>query len=148
MAKRANGEGTICRHSNGLWMAAVTIGRDAATGKSICKYCYGKTKAEVQQKKDALIEQSRGPVYIDADKVTVGQLGGKMAEHLCQGQCPGKHLYPAQEAAHRIHTADHAGMGTPFRGRQSRSRNVYRPVPRMGHRHHPLRTAGIKVDRL
>ncbi|QDR82999.1 Putative prophage phiRv2 integrase [Sporomusa termitida] len=73
MAKRANGEGTICRHSNGLWMAAVTIGRDAATGKSIRKYCYGKTKAEVQQKKDALIEQSRGPVYIDADKVTVGQ---------------------------------------------------------------------------
>jgi integrase len=73
MAKRANGEGTICRHSNGLWMAAVTLGRDAATGKSIRKYCYGKTKAEVQQKKDALIEQSRGPVYIDADKVTVGQ---------------------------------------------------------------------------
>lgn len=73
MAKRANGEGTICKRKDGLWMTAVIIGRDAATGKPVRKYCYGKTKGEVQQKKDALLEQSKGPVYIDADKITVGQ---------------------------------------------------------------------------
>lgn len=73
MAKRANGEGTICKRKDGLWMTAVIIGRDAATGKPIRKYCYGKTKGEVQQKKDALLERSKGPVFIDADKITVGQ---------------------------------------------------------------------------
>ena len=73
MAKRANGEGTICKRKDGLWMTAVIIGRDAETGKLIRKYCYGKTKGEVQQKKNALLEQSKGPVYIDADKITVGQ---------------------------------------------------------------------------
>lgn len=73
MAKRANGEGTICKRKDGLWMTAVIIGRDAATGKQIRKYCYGKTKGEVQQKKDALLEQSKGPVFVDADKITVGQ---------------------------------------------------------------------------
>jgi integrase len=73
MSKRANGEGTICKHKDGLWMTAVMLGRDATTGKLIRKYCYAKTKGEVQQKKEALLEQSKGPVYIDADKITVGQ---------------------------------------------------------------------------
>ena len=73
MAKRANGEGTICKRKDGLWMTAVIIGRDAETGKPVRKYCYGKTKGEVQQKKDALLERSKGPVFIDADKITVGQ---------------------------------------------------------------------------
>lgn len=73
MAKRANGEGTICKRKNGLWMTAVIIGRDSETGKPVRKYCYGKTKGEVQQKKDALLERSKGPVFIDADKITVGQ---------------------------------------------------------------------------
>lgn len=72
MAKRANGEGTICKRKDGLWMTAVVLGRDAATGKLIRKYCYGKTKGEVQQKKEALLEQSKGPVFVDADKITVG----------------------------------------------------------------------------
>jgi len=69
MAKRANGEGTICKRKDGLWMTAVIIGRDAATGKSVRKYCYGKTKGEVQQKKDALLERSKGPVFIDKEFV-------------------------------------------------------------------------------
>lgn len=73
MAKRANGEGTICKRKDGLWMTAVIIGRDAETGKPVRKYCYGKTKGEVQQKKDTLLERSKGPVFIDADKITVGQ---------------------------------------------------------------------------
>ena len=49
------------------------LGRDHKTGKIIRKYCYGKTKSEVLQKKEALFEQRKGPVYIDADKITVGQ---------------------------------------------------------------------------
>ena len=72
--KRANGEGSIYRQKSGLWAAAVTIGRDAATGKLVRKYVYGKTKQEAQAKKAALLEQVKGGLaYIDADKVTVGE---------------------------------------------------------------------------
>jgi hypothetical protein len=61
------------QHSSSASTAPIrSVSADGA-GHTLRKYCYGKTKAEVQQKKDALIEQIRGPVYIDADKVTVGQ---------------------------------------------------------------------------
>lgn len=77
MAKRANGEGTICKRKDGLWTAAVTIGRDAETGKLIRKYFYGKSKTEVQSKKAAQLEKTKGLAYLDADKLTVGQWLGK-----------------------------------------------------------------------
>ena len=73
MAKRSNGEGTICKRSDGRWMISIMLGRDHKTGKIIRKYCYGKRKSEVLQKKEALFEQRKGPVYIDADRITVGQ---------------------------------------------------------------------------
>ncbi|WP_094606778.1 Tyrosine recombinase XerC [Sporomusa silvacetica DSM 10669] len=73
MAKRSNGEGTICKRSDGRWMISVMLGRDNKTGKIVRKYCYGKSKSEVLKKKEALLDQRKGPVYIDADKVTVGQ---------------------------------------------------------------------------
>ncbi|SMC44742.1 tyrosine-type recombinase/integrase [Sporomusa malonica] len=73
MAKRANGEGTICKRKDGLWTAAITVGRDEKTGKLIRKYVYGKTKTEVQEKKTTLFEQSKGITFVDADKVTVEQ---------------------------------------------------------------------------
>lgn len=73
MAKRANGEGTICRRNDGLWTAAITVGRDEKTGKLIRKYVYGKTKGEVQEKKAALLETHKGLSYIDANKITVAQ---------------------------------------------------------------------------
>jgi integrase len=84
MGKRANGEGTICKRKDGLWTAAVTIGRDGKTGKLIRKYVYGKTKAETQEKKTALIEQSKGILYIDTDKLTVGQWMEKWLEVYAQ----------------------------------------------------------------
>lgn len=73
MAKRANGEGTICRRKDGLWTAAITLGRDESTGKLVRKFVYGKTKAEVQEKKAALLETNKGLAYVDADKITIAQ---------------------------------------------------------------------------
>ena len=73
MAKRSNGEGSICKRADGRWMISVMIGRDNKTGKIIRKYCYGKNKSEVLKKKEALLDQRKGLVYIDADKITVGQ---------------------------------------------------------------------------
>ena len=71
MGKRANGEGSIYRRSDGKWTAAVTIGRDEKTGKLIRKYVYGKTKAEAQEKKAALLEKTKVLSFVDADKLTI-----------------------------------------------------------------------------
>lgn len=71
MRKRANGEGSIYRRADGKWTGAVTIGRDEKTGKLVRKVIYGKTKAEVQEKKAALLEKSKVVSYVDADKLTV-----------------------------------------------------------------------------
>ena len=72
--KRANGEGSVYRQKNGLWAAAVTIGRNAGTGKIVRKYVYGKSQQEAKDKKEALLEQVKGGIaYFDADKLTVGE---------------------------------------------------------------------------
>ncbi len=54
MRKRANGEGSMRKRSNGSWEARVTIGVDPATGKLISKSVYGKTQKEVREKMKAL----------------------------------------------------------------------------------------------
>jgi integrase len=48
--KRGNNEGSITRRPDGRWMAQVTIGRDAATGKPKRATFYGKTRQEVADK--------------------------------------------------------------------------------------------------
>lgn len=50
MARRSNGEGSICRRKDGLWMAQATIGISPQTGKAKRKTFYGKTKHEVMEK--------------------------------------------------------------------------------------------------
>ena len=51
--KRANGEGSIRKRSNGTWEARVTIGANPETGKMIAKDIYGKIQREVREKLDA-----------------------------------------------------------------------------------------------
>lgn len=61
MAKRANGEGTIYRHTDGRWRAIMTVGVNPVTGKMIRKYFYGKTQKDVrEQLKQAREAQARG----------------------------------------------------------------------------------------
>ena len=51
MAKRrANGEGSIGKRSDGRWEGRYTAGYDPETGKRIVKSVLGKTQAEVKEK--------------------------------------------------------------------------------------------------
>ena len=50
MTKRAKGEGTIRRRTNGTYEGRVVLGYDPNTGKTIKKSVYGKTKAVVKAK--------------------------------------------------------------------------------------------------
>lgn len=59
MAKRrANGDGSIRKRSDGRWEGRYTVGRDPATGKAIYKNVLGKTQAETKQKLKAAMEAS------------------------------------------------------------------------------------------
>ena len=48
--KRANGEGSIRRRSNGRWEGRYTAGIDPATGKSVQKSVSAKTQAECRER--------------------------------------------------------------------------------------------------
>ena len=71
--KRANGEGSIRKRSDGRWEGRYTAGRNPTTGKPIYKNVLGKTQAEVKEKlKIALAECERIDVYKSA-QYTVGE---------------------------------------------------------------------------
>ena len=61
MGKRANGEGTIVRKSNGKgWAGAITLGYDEH-GKQVRRHVSGITQAEVREKLDALrVQREQG----------------------------------------------------------------------------------------
>ena len=74
MAKRrANGEGSIRKRSDGRWEGRYTAGRSPETGKPIYKNVLGKTQAEVKTKLKAAIESSVNIDVIKAEQYTTGQ---------------------------------------------------------------------------
>ena len=64
--KRANGEGTLRKRSNGTWEARISI-----DGKS--KSFYGKTQALVICARDAFLKAHDDGINLDAGKMTVAQ---------------------------------------------------------------------------
>ncbi len=70
MGKRGNGEGSITRRKDGLYMARYTI--QTAMGAKR-KTLYGKEREDVAEKLiDALSNRNKGLVY-DAGSMTVGE---------------------------------------------------------------------------
>ena len=73
MAKRrANGEGSIRKRSDGRWEGRYTAGHDPETGKAIIKNVLGKTQAEVKEKLKKAIEETAGLDIAKAGQCTVG----------------------------------------------------------------------------
>ena len=71
--KRANGEGSIRKRSDGRWEGRYTAGWNPMTGKPIYKNVLGKTQTEVKEKlKAALAECEKIDVYKSA-QYTVGE---------------------------------------------------------------------------
>ena len=74
MAKRrANGEGSIRKRSDGRWEGRYTAGRDPNTGKSIYKNVLAKTQKECKEKLKRAIEENAKVDTIKAEQYTVGQ---------------------------------------------------------------------------
>ena len=73
MAKRrANGEGSIRKRSDGRWEGRYTAGHDPETGRAIIKNVLGKTQAEVKEKLKKVIEETAGLDVAKAGQYTVG----------------------------------------------------------------------------
>lgn len=79
--KRANGEGSICKRSNGKgWVGSITLGHDA-NGKQLRRNVSGVTQAEVREKLDALKrDRSRGEV-VPSTPETVSQFLDRWLSH-------------------------------------------------------------------
>lgn len=66
--KRANGEGSIRKRSDGRWEA-----RYVSPNDGLQRSIYGKTRAEVRQKLTAVMSEVDCGTYIDAKKMKVGE---------------------------------------------------------------------------
>lgn len=74
MAKRrANGEGSIRKRSDGRWEGRYTVGYDPETGKQKFKNVLGKTQTEVKEKLKAAIEESKDLDINRADQFTLAE---------------------------------------------------------------------------
>ena len=74
MAKRrANGEGSIRKRSDGRWEGRYTAGRDPETGKAIYKNVLAKTQKDCKEKLKRAIEENSKVDAIKAGQYTVGQ---------------------------------------------------------------------------
>lgn len=69
MAKKGNNEGSIYKDKQGRWRGQVTL--PSADGKIKKKYFYGKTKKEVTEKVNELLNQLRTNTYIEPCKMTL-----------------------------------------------------------------------------
>ncbi len=70
--KRANGEGSIRKRSDGRWEGRYTVGHDPVTGKQIFKNILGKTQAEVNEKLVAKLAEAQKIDVVVSDKMTFG----------------------------------------------------------------------------
>ena len=70
--RRANGEGSIRKRSDGRWEGRYTAGHDPETGSAIIKNVLGKTQAEVKEKLKHAIEETAEIDYGRAKDYTVG----------------------------------------------------------------------------
>ncbi len=70
--KRGNGEGSIVKRKDGSWMGRVTVGRNEnGTLKRQC--FYGKTRAEVAEKINGVINKINNGTYTEASKMKVSE---------------------------------------------------------------------------
>ena len=71
--KRANGEGSIRKRSDGRWEGRYTAGYDPETRKRITKNVLAKTQAEVKEKLVKAIEESKKLDIVRSDEYTVAE---------------------------------------------------------------------------
>jgi hypothetical protein len=70
--KRGNNEGSITKRKDGLWQAAITIGRDPTTGKPKRATFYAKTRKEAADKLNKAQHEKAQGTLVTPHRLTVG----------------------------------------------------------------------------
>ena len=71
--KRANGEGSLRKRSDGRWEGRYTAGRDPVTGKAIYKNVLAKTQKECKEKLERAIEKNGKVDVVRSGRYTVAE---------------------------------------------------------------------------
>ena len=82
MGRRGNGEGSITRRKDGLYMARYTV--ETATGAKR-KAIYAKTRKEASEKLTEALAQAQKGITADAGAITVGAFLGRWLEDTVRG---------------------------------------------------------------
>lgn len=100
--RRAKGEGSYVRRSDGTWQYSIDLGKDAA-GKRQRRYVYAKTKAELQRKVFDLRAKGGGTIRPRA----AGTVGEWVERWLKQDVRPNRsrNTYALYESMWRVHAA-------------------------------------------
>ena len=94
MTRRANGEGSIYRRSDGRWAAAFYVLRP--DGGRVRRPVYGKSRREVAAKLADLVAKTAAGVPLAVDAWTVERYGAHWLEHIA-----GPRLKPATVSSYR-----------------------------------------------
>jgi Phage integrase, N-terminal SAM-like domain len=71
--KRGNNEGSITKRKDGLWQAAITIGRDPKTGKLKRATFYAKTRQAAADKLTKALRDTAQGTFVAPHKLTLGE---------------------------------------------------------------------------
>src|ERR687898_510742 len=99
MGKRGNGEGSITRRKDGLYMARYTV--ETATGAKR-KALYAKTRKEASEKLTEALAQARKGITADASAMSVGAFMERWIEDSVRGSVR-QSTYQRDESLCRVH---------------------------------------------
>ena len=105
MGKRGNGEGSITRRKDGLYMARYTV--QTASGAKR-KTLYGKTRGEVSEKLTKAMADRDGGLVFDAGKHTVGEYLARWLSDSVRDTVR-QRTYERYESIVRVHLAPSIG---------------------------------------
>jgi hypothetical protein len=95
MSKRANGEGTIVKRSDGRWRAALMINGETS-------YFYGRTQREVKEKLEKAKEDCRKGMPVKLSKLTFGEWLNTWVEQYAK-----PNVSPTTYDSYKYHIKDH-----------------------------------------
>lgn len=105
--RRGNNEGSVYQRKDGVWAAAISLGRDPATGKPQRKTAYGATRKEAAEKLQQLLKEKAANTPQARKDIKVKDL---CTEYLAQNKRSWRpRSYINAESIIRLHIEPHIG---------------------------------------
>jgi integrase len=105
--RRGNNEGSVYQRKDGIWVAAISLGRDPATGKPQRRVAYGSTRKEAAEKLQQLQKVAASNTPQARKDVTVKDLAKEYLEHKKRSWKP--RTYVSAESVFRLHVEPYIG---------------------------------------